>query len=61
MARVRAVRVPIRREPRRPGVWVTAMASMSSQDNLASLRDLSMTGRIASRWERAATSGITPP
>jgi len=58
---VRAVRVPIKREPRRPGAWVTAMASMSDQSQLASFRAFSMTGWMASRWERAAISGMTPP
>lgn len=40
---------------------MTAMASMSSQVRLASFRAFLMTGWMASRWERAAISGITPP
>ena len=30
---MRAVRVPTKREPRRPGVWVTAMASIFDQSS----------------------------
>lgn len=61
MARVRAARVPTRREPTSPGVWVTAMASMLSRVSPASLRAFLITGLMASMWLRAAISGITPP
>ena len=61
---VRAERVPTKREPRSPGVWVTAMASICNQSfgfKPASMKAWWMTGWMASRWERAAISGITPP
>ena len=49
---VRAERVPTKREPRSPGVWVTAMASILDQSfgfRLASVKAWWMTGRMASR------------
>ena len=58
---VRAANVPTSNEPMRPGVWVTAIASMSLIVSEASDRALSITGWMASMWLRAAISGMTPP
>ncbi len=47
--------------PARPGPAVTATASMSSGRTPALANAPSMTGTIASRCARLATSGTTPP
>ena len=39
---MRAVRVPTKREPRRPGVWVTAMASIFDQSSTVGAETLDL-------------------
>ena len=50
---------PTSSAPARPGPWVTAIASMSSQSTLRLGERRSSTGTIARRCARAATSGTT--
>src|SRR6187399_2823461 len=53
--------MPTRSEPARPGPYVTATASTSSQLAPASAHASSRTGTIQRRCARAATSGTIPP
>src|SRR3970282_250067 len=52
---------PTRSEPTSPGPWVTAMPSRSGSRTDASSSACWMTGTMASRWRREASSGTTPP
>lgn len=52
MARVRAVRVPIKREPSKPGVWVTAIASIFRQSSWEAMRLLEEAAVFGSVLER---------
>src|SRR3954453_7124062 len=53
--------ISTRRDPARPGPWVTATASTSSRVMPAWFSASRTTGTIARRCSREASSGTTPP
>lgn len=56
-----AKEVPTRRDPKRPGPRVKAMAVRSSLVIPARRMAASTTGRMFCWWAREASSGTTPP
>ena len=59
--RALANEVPTRREPRRPGPLVKAIAVRSFADIPALRRASLTTGTMFCSWAREASSGTTPP